>query len=69
MQEISGEASDRFIRELECEQITGLSRATRWRLERVGKFPKRRQLAPNCVGWLHSEVMAWLRERAGQAAA
>lgn len=59
------EFTDRFVRELECGRITGLSRATRWRLERAGKFPKRRQLAPNSIGWLHSEVMNWLRERAG----
>ena len=57
---------DRFIREPECEKITGLSRTTRWRLERANLFPKRRTISPNCAAWLESEVMAWLRERADQ---
>jgi prophage regulatory protein len=64
-----GEAPDRIVREAECALLSGLSRTTRWRLERAGKFPKRRQISPNCVGWLCSEVMTWLRERADPAVA
>ena len=56
--------TDRFIRDPECRQITGLSRTTRWRLERAGQFPKRRQISPNAVAWLESEVQEWLRDRA-----
>ncbi len=48
---------DRIIREAECFDITGLSRSTRWRMERAGTFPKRRQLGENSVGWLLSEVV------------
>ncbi len=55
---------DRFIREPECAQITGLSRVTRWRLERRGDFPKRRQISPNAMGWLESELMSWMKARA-----
>ncbi len=58
---------DRMIREAECERITGLSRTTRWRLERQGKFPKRRQLSQNCVGWVLSEILAWRRALVGAA--
>ncbi len=36
------------------------------RLEKAGKFPKRIQLGPNRVGWLASEVEAWLNERIQQ---
>lgn len=54
---------DRYIREDECRLLTGLSRTTRWRLERAGKFPQRRQLSDNAVGWLLSEVMAWRAAR------
>ena len=61
--------SDRFIREAECERITGLSRTTRWRLERTNRFPKRRQISPNAVAWLESELTQWLEERAGACAA
>lgn len=55
---------DRFIRETECKRITGLSRTTRWRQERAGQFPKRRQISPGLIAWLESEVQEWLRDRA-----
>ena len=54
---------DRFLREPEVAQITGLSRTTRWRLEREGRFPRRRRASPNRVAWLLSEVQSWIRER------
>lgn len=59
-----GKETDRIIREGECRVISGLSRSTRWRLERTGSFPKRRQISENAVGWLESEVRAWLESRA-----
>ena len=61
--------SDRFIREPECREITGLSRTTRWRLERAKHFPKRARISPNAVAWLESEVQEWLRARAGKEVA
>ena len=64
MSNMSGEFTDRFIREAECRNRTGLSRTTRWRLERRGQFPKRRKLSENTVGWLESEVNAWLQAKA-----
>ena len=33
------------------------------RLEKAGHFPKRVQLGPCRVGWVESEVDAWLEER------
>ena len=54
--------TDRFIREPECKRITGLSRTTRWRLERAGLFPKRRQISPGLIAWLESEIQEWLRD-------
>lgn len=33
------------------------------RLEKAGRFPKRVQLGPGRVGWVESEVLAWLTER------
>jgi prophage regulatory protein len=51
---------DRIIRERECEQKTGTSRSTRWRLEREGGFPKRGRISPGCVGWLESEINDWI---------
>lgn len=55
--------NERVLREPEVAQRTGLSRSTRWRLERAGRFPLRRQLSENAVGWLESEVQEWLRAR------
>jgi len=56
--------TDEFIREPECRRITGLSRTTRWRLERAGQFPQRRPISPGCVGWLLSEIDDWIAARA-----
>ena len=58
-----GPENDRFIRESECRRLSGLSRATRWRLERDGRFPKRRPLSDNAVGWRLSDVLAWMDAR------
>lgn len=54
---------DRFMREPEVHNITGLSRTTRWRLEREGKFPRRRAISDASVGWLESEIDSWVADR------
>ena len=59
----------RFIRERECRGITGLSRSTRRRLERTADFPRRRRIAPNAVGWVESEIFAWIRSRSDAGSA
>lgn len=55
---------DEILREPQVKQLTKLARTTRWRLERAGQFPKRRQLGANSVGWLRSEIDAWIKGRA-----
>ena len=55
--------TDRFMREPEVEHVTGLSRTTRWRLERAGKFPRKRQISKNARANLASEIMAWVAEK------
>jgi predicted DNA-binding transcriptional regulator AlpA len=52
---------DGIVREPECRRLSGLSRSTRWRLEREGKFPKRLRISENAVGWLRSDLLTWLR--------
>jgi prophage regulatory protein len=47
----------RIIREAECRALTGLSRSTRYRLERCCLFPKRRLLSECAVGWFEAEVL------------
>lgn len=53
----------RFMRAREVARCTGLSRATIWRLQRDGRFPRCRRLSTNAVGWLSDEVEEWVRSR------
>jgi prophage regulatory protein len=57
------EEMTRILRERDVKHLTGLSRVTRWRLEKVDRFPHRVQLTQRCVGWPESEVLEWLNER------
>jgi prophage regulatory protein len=54
---------DRFMRLPEVKLSTGLSEPTIRRYERSGRFPSRRHITSNAVGWLASEVNAWLESR------
>ncbi len=67
MKNFNSAAEDRYVGEGECRIITGLSRTTRWRLERLGAFPSRRHLSENRVGWLLSELIAWRDARRAKA--
>ena len=55
--------ADRFLLDPEVQQMTGLSKVTRWRGEKRGEFPKRRQISPNRVAWLESEILTWMKSR------
>ena len=50
----------------EVEALVGLDKSTIYRLIAKGLFPDRVRLSPNRVGWIHSEVDAWLRARANE---
>jgi len=54
---------DAFVREAQAVQITGMSRTTRWRLEKVGEFPLRYQISPGLTAYRLSEIMEWLESR------
>lgn len=53
----------RIIRKPEIIGRSGMSDATIWRMERIGKFPRRFKIGGNSVGWLSDEFDAWLAER------
>lgn len=55
-----------IVREPDRHRLTGLSRVTWWRYERLGAAPRRIQLGRNSVGWLRSELEAWVAERAAR---
>ena len=60
----SGEgAVDRFMPRAEVISATGLSDTTLWREYRAGRFPRPIPLTKNRVGWLESEVRAWMADR------
>jgi predicted DNA-binding transcriptional regulator AlpA len=42
---------------------TNVSRTTIWRLEQGGKFPRRRRISINRVGWVEAEVDDWIASR------
>lgn len=52
------------LKRSEVVALVGLGFTTIWRLEKRGEFPARRKLSIGRVGWLHSEVQAWINERA-----
>ncbi|HEY0209512.1 helix-turn-helix transcriptional regulator [Acerihabitans sp.] len=52
---------DRRIRESECQEITSLSRTSRWLFENEGKFPPRCHFGRNSCAWLLSDVLWWVR--------
>ena len=56
-------ADDRILREDETERETGLSRATRRREVREGRFPAPVQLTPSSIGWRKSDIDAWKASR------
>jgi prophage regulatory protein len=49
----------RLLRLPEVLRLAGISRATLWRLEREGLFPRRVQIAANIVGWSERAVLTW----------
>ena len=42
---------------------TGLTRSSLYRLHAAGVFPRRVQISERSVGWVESEVEAWLAAR------
>jgi prophage regulatory protein len=49
-----------ILKRREVEAMTTLSRSTIYRLMAAGKFPASIRLSANSVGWIESEVIAYL---------
>jgi prophage regulatory protein len=58
-----GKMIDKLLSSPTVGEISNLSNVTRWRMEKIGKFPKRRQISPNRVAYLESEILEWLKSR------
>ena len=46
--------------------MIGLSRSTIYEQIQAGTFPKPIRLGPKAVGWLESEVLAWIEARTAE---
>ena len=56
--------SVKILRRPAVMAATGLSYSTIWRMERENRFPARRRISPNTVGWIASEVEDFIAQRA-----
>lgn len=54
----------RVIRERDLDFVDGLTRTTRRRLIAAGKYPKPIKLSDYMIGWLDTDVQAFIAERA-----
>lgn len=52
-----------ILRPNQVSEILGISKPTIWRLERQGQFVPKITLGPAMVGFLASDVEAWIRDR------
>ena len=54
---------EKFLRLPEVRARTGLSRSTIYALIGRDEFPRHVPLGLRCVGWLESEIDAWIANR------
>lgn len=53
----------RILRQRQVIERVGYSPMHLWRLEKAGRFPQRVKLGPNSVGWVSTEIDAWIEAR------
>ncbi|MBL1147367.1 MAG: AlpA family transcriptional regulator [Pseudomonadota bacterium] len=57
---------ERFLRLTDVMARTGLSRSTIYLHINQGLFPTNINIGPRSVGWLESEIDAWIEDRINQ---
>ncbi|MGB8295847.1 MAG: AlpA family transcriptional regulator [Polyangia bacterium] len=57
----------RILRRRQVEALIGLRRSAIYAAMAAGTFPKQVHLGPRSVGWLASEVDAWIAERVAES--
>lgn len=57
------QADRRMVRLAEVCRTVGLARSTIWKMVGDGRFPAPRRLGPRSVGWLSTDVDAWMSSR------
>lgn len=53
----------RFLTMIEVCALTTYTAQHIYRLERQGKFPRRRRIGPNRIGFLWCDIEKWMTER------
>jgi len=51
------------LRRPEVQRLTGLSKSSIYAAMKAGTFPPAVHLGPRTVGWLLSEIQAWLKNK------
>ena len=54
---------EQIVRKDRLREMTGMSPSQTERMEKAGKFPRRRQITERIVGWSYIEVQQWINER------
>jgi len=55
--------NDKLLRWPMVEQLTGISRTTAWRLEKLGQFPNRVRVSAGITAWRESEILTFIQTR------
>lgn len=63
MQRTNANNVGRFMRVTEVARVTGAGKSTLYFWMAKGDFPKPRKLGARAVGWLASDVDAWISSR------
>jgi prophage regulatory protein len=56
-----------FLRLPEVEKLTGIKRTHIYRLQQLGRFPKRVKLGARASAYIASEVQGWIAERIAES--
>jgi prophage regulatory protein len=59
--------AESFLRLRDVRALTGLSRATIYRMQAAGRFPQRIAIQPRLTVWLETEVRHWMAEQVARA--
>jgi prophage regulatory protein len=62
-QSLKSASEARIIRIKQVKERTGLSRSTLYTLIKEGKFAPPIPIGARCVGWLSSDIDAWIESR------
>ena len=54
-----------FLTEKQLDAITGMSRTTRWRLRKDGRFPRPYSISKNRIAYLKSDIQRWIESVVG----